>query len=62
MVQQNSYKQEIKDLVELQEVSTTSSLKALHPFVDNEGILRVGGRLQQSTLPYDVIHQIIFAT
>jgi len=59
IVQQISYKQEIKDLVESQEVSTTSSLKTLHPFFDNKGILRVGGRLQQSTLPYHVIHQII---
>jgi len=46
-------------LLESQEVSTTSSLKTLHPFIDDKGILRVGGRLQQSTLPYHVIHQII---
>ena len=60
-MQQISYKQEIKDLVEFQKVSTTSSLKTLHPFLDNEGILRVGGRLQQSTLPYDIVHQIILS-
>jgi len=59
LVQQISYGQEIKDLLESQEVSTTSSLKTLHPFIDDKGILRVGGRLQQSTLPYHVIHQII---
>ena len=60
-MQQISYEQEIKDLVESQEISTISSLKTLHPFLDNEGILRVGGRLQQSTLPYDVIPQIILS-
>jgi hypothetical protein len=27
--------------------------------VDQEGLLRVGGRLQQSSLPYDAIHQLI---
>ena len=59
IVQQILYGQEIKDLLECQEVSTTSSLKTLHPFIDDKGILRVGGRLQQSTLPYHVIHQII---
>jgi len=57
IVQQISYEQEIKDLLECQEVSTTSSLKTLHPFIDDKGILRVGGRLQQSTLPYHVIHK-----
>jgi hypothetical protein len=41
-VQQISYAQESKDLMEQQEVATTSSLKTLHPFIDQEGILRVG--------------------
>ena len=59
MVQQISYAQEIKDLVEQHEVAVTSSLKTLHPFIDQEGLLRLGGRLQQSTLPYQKIHQII---
>src|SRR5215510_14174456 len=59
LIQQNSYAQELQDLTNLQEVSSTSSLKSLHPFVDKEGILRVGGRLQQSTLPYQSMHQII---
>jgi len=58
-VQQISYVQEIKDLLECREVSTTSSLKTLHPFIDDKGTLRVGGSLKQSTLPYHVIHQII---
>jgi hypothetical protein len=59
MVQQLSYVQEIKDLTEQQRVATSSSLKTLYPFIDQEGILRVGGRLQQSTLPYQAIHQMI---
>jgi hypothetical protein len=58
MVQQISYAQEIKDLMEQQEVAATSSLKTLHPFIDQEGLLRVGG-LQQSTLPYQTVHQLI---
>jgi hypothetical protein len=59
MVQQISYAQEFKDLMEHQDVAATCSLKILHPFIDPEGLLRVGGRLQQSTLPYQVIHQMI---
>jgi hypothetical protein len=51
MVKQISYAQEMKDLMEHQEVAAISSLKTLHPFIDQEGLLRVGGRLQQSTLP-----------
>jgi hypothetical protein len=35
----------LKDLMEQQEVASTSSLKTLHPFIDQEGLLRVGGRL-----------------
>jgi hypothetical protein len=42
MVRQISYAQEIKQLMEQQEVTYTSSLKTLHPFIDQEG-LRVGG-------------------
>jgi hypothetical protein len=43
MAQQISYSQEIKDLMEHQEVAATSSLKTLHPFIDQEGLIRVGG-------------------
>jgi hypothetical protein len=58
MVQQISYTQEM-DLMEQQEVASTSSLKTLHPFIDQEGLLRVGGRLQQSNLPYQAMQQMI---
>jgi hypothetical protein len=44
MVQQISYTKEM-DLMEQQEVASTSSLKTLHSFIDQEGLLRVGGRL-----------------
>jgi hypothetical protein len=59
MVQQISYAQEIEELMEQQEVTATNSLKTLHSFINQEGILRVGERLQQSTLPYQAIHQMI---
>ena len=45
--------------MEHQELAAISSLKTLHPFIDQEGLLRVGGRLQQSTLPYQAMHQMI---
>jgi len=59
MVQQESFAQEIKELGEKQVVAVNSSLKTLHPFLDKEYLLRVGGRLQHSTLPYQTTHQMI---
>ena len=36
-----------------------SILKKLSPIIDEKGILRVGGRLDQANLPYDARHPII---
>jgi hypothetical protein len=44
IVQQFSYSQKIKDLKQQQKLVATSYLKILHPFIDQEGLLRVGGR------------------
>jgi len=54
-----TYAQEIRDLMEQQEVAASSSLNTLGPVIDMDGHLRVGGRLQQSTLPYQTMHQMI---
>ncbi|XP_073980363.1 uncharacterized protein [Rhodnius prolixus] len=35
------------------------SLSSLRPFIDQEGLLRVGGRLEHSRLPYDAKHPYI---
>lgn len=43
MAQQISYSQEFEELVKHQVVSASSSVKTLHPFIDREGLLRVGG-------------------
>jgi len=59
IVQQISYAQEMRNLMEQQEVETSSSLNTLLHFIDKEGPLTVGGRLQQSTLPYQIMHQMI---
>jgi hypothetical protein len=40
--QRTSYAQEVTDLLNSQEVSTTSSIKTLHPFIDQKGLIRVG--------------------
>ena len=37
----------------------SSPLWTLSPFADSDGILRVGGRLEMSNLPYDAKHPLI---
>jgi hypothetical protein len=59
MVQQTSYAQGAEELVKYQEVSLHSSLKTLHPFIDQGGLLRVRGRIQQSAFHYKTMHQMI---
>ncbi len=39
---------------------TKSSLQKYHPFIDDFGILRVGGRLEHSHLAYTRRHPILF--
>lgn len=36
-----------------------STIISLHPFIDNDGIIRVGNRAKHSNLPYDTKHPII---
>jgi len=59
MVQQIIFSKELRNLIENQEFAARSSLKKLHTFIDKDGLLKVGGRLQQSTLPYQYMHQMI---
>lgn len=58
-VQASTYSQEIRDLLSNKQVSSHSSLRDLHAFLDDQQILRVGGRLRNSQLAYDNKHQII---
>ena len=59
IAQQEIYAQEISDLSKKGQVSSKSQLQPLHPFLDKESYLRVGGRLQHSHLPYDFKHRLI---
>jgi transposase InsO family protein len=53
------YAAEIGDLKTNSSVNNKSKLKPLCPFLCQNGLLRVGGRLQASKLPFDHMHQII---
>ena len=37
----------------------TSSLYRLDPFIDEDGVLRVGGRIRNASISYDVKHPVI---
>ena len=44
---------------ELKDLKTTASMRKLHPLVDDKGILRVGGRLENALIKYEAKHPII---
>nr|XP_029710301.1 uncharacterized protein LOC109422104 [Aedes albopictus] len=54
-----AYKPELELLQKGNELPPKHKLSALHPFLDSQGTMRVGGRLQNSAYPYDVKHPAI---
>jgi hypothetical protein len=59
--QRNQFERELIRLTEKREVKRSSSLHSLSPFLDNNGIIRVGGRLKNTDLPFDKKHPIILS-
>ncbi|GFW06538.1 retrovirus-related Pol polyprotein from transposon 297 [Trichonephila clavipes] len=53
IAQLSEFKAEIDALKKGKGVSKTSKLKALHPFLDENSLLRVGGRLSNADLPFE---------
>lgn len=58
-VQRECFAQEIETLQRNEELKGNSKMKKLNPFMDERGLLRVGGRLVNSTLEYDAKHQML---
>jgi hypothetical protein len=56
---QRDFSRELRSLKESNKISTESSVYSLNVFLDSDGIIRVGGRLEHSQQPYDVKHQIL---
>ena len=59
MVQQLYFAQELQSWQENHRVAKSSSIAPLDPFVDSDGVLRVGGRLHNSNLTYAARHPIL---
>jgi len=57
-----AFKNEIESLSHKEQnakISRQSSLIKLDSFIDEQGLIRVGGRLENSTLPFEVKHPIV---
>lgn len=59
MVQQESFPLERLKLQRKGMVSTKSKLFPLNPFLDTNGLIRIGGRIQQSNMSWEQQHPII---
>ncbi|XP_017797015.1 PREDICTED: uncharacterized protein LOC108578238, partial [Habropoda laboriosa] len=58
-LQKRSFAKELETLRKFKTVKKDSAIFSLSPFIDSEGILRVGGRLQYSDLEYSQKHPIL---
>lgn len=59
MVQSKCFELELRALRREQALASSSSLRRLSPFLDDIGILRVGGRLAHAPISYDEKHPVI---
>ncbi|XP_043064474.1 uncharacterized protein LOC122320346 [Drosophila ficusphila] len=58
-IQRVSFAEDYKALRKNKQVASNSKLSSLHPILDDSGLIRVGGRLQNSLLDYDARHPIL---
>ena len=58
-VQQNCFANEVASMMAKKSLPRRSRLLALTPYLDADGLLRVGGRLEHADLPFESRHQII---
>ena len=61
LAQQQSFAEEISNLTNGERVSKSSKLKWLKPFIDQDNILRVGGRLSNAALSDFTKHPIVLS-
>ncbi len=59
LVQEHEFSEEIQILQQNKSLSKNNRLASLNPFIDEEGILRVGGRMKKASYLYHVKHPII---
>lgn len=62
LAQSQSFAEDIQCLSNHSQVHAKSKILSLNPFLDDDKILRVGGRLRHSKLPFDTKHPILICT
>ena len=58
-IQKPAFNEEVKQLQRCGKVSGASSLSELNPFMDENDLIRVGGRLENDNLSFEAKHPII---
>lgn len=59
LAQASAFNVEIKALKERKPLPNKSRLLCFNPFIDENGLLRIGGRLKEALIDYDSKHQVI---
>ncbi|XP_075155517.1 uncharacterized protein LOC142228865 [Haematobia irritans] len=59
MIQKSSFPVEYDTIIKNLQINSSSPLSSLNPFIDKFGLLRVGGRLENSLLSFESQHPII---
>lgn len=59
MIQQQHFSRELNQLKTERTVSATSNLITMKPFLDKDGLIRLGGRIQASGVEFNQLHPII---
>ena len=59
VVQRDLFSDEIAAIRDNKPVPVSSKISQLMPFIDEKGVLRAGGRLELSELPYETKHPVI---
>ena len=58
-IQRREFDEEIDDLSKKGDVEKESKIHQFKPFLDEDGMMRIGGRLKNAQIPFDAKHQII---
>ena len=58
-VQREEYPQEIRAMAQVKQICKRSPLNKLAPFLNNDGLLRIKGRLENADMSYESKHPII---
>ena len=61
IAQRGSFPHEVIALQKGKSVSVRSRLVTLSPFMDGDGIIRVGGRIEKADIPFETKHHVVLA-